>query len=184
MDCKAHLVGKVITRGELAARWAYSEMKSSRRAEWYANPPQDLVDKAEQNIAFEDLQKSDRDHLRNLIQSSSERNQLLLRLKSSHFKCVEWSKVRLLDTRVAVGGELMKDFASARRSIDPKDPRSVATEIGIFPECSDPIIATPMYRFYSYPPFFNMLLDGILRSLLFLRYGSDTDLIKVWTDVS
>jgi hypothetical protein len=171
------LIGREITRRELQARWAYSELASSRfAAKWYGGAPQPLSGKAQKKIPFEQLSSEELECLAAL--NASVRGPLWARITVGSFVCTEWTREQLLQIVSVVENPwppLADYIATTPPHGDMSDPRNIASSTPPSQPFSqqEPIIVVPCYGKET-------LFDGTLRSILFLR-SSDADArILVW----
>jgi hypothetical protein len=174
---KKALIGRQITRRELQARWAYSELVSSRfAAKWYGDAPQPLSDKAEKKIPFEQLSSEERECLAAL--NASVREPLWALTPIDSFVCTEWTSEQLLQTVCVVEQPwpLLADYiATTPPPGDLSDPRNIAASNPPTQPLSEqePIIVVPCNGKQT-------LFDGTLRSILFLRSSDASARIMVW----
>src|SRR2546430_1182855 len=121
------LIGRKITRRELQARWAYSELASSRfAAKWYGDAPQPLSDKAKKKIPFEQLASEERECL--AVLNASVREPLWARTMIENFVCTEWTREQLLQTVCVVQWPwpLLREYiATPPPHDDASDPRNI-----------------------------------------------------------
>jgi hypothetical protein len=141
------MICKRITRRELQARWAYSELASSRFAtKWYGDAPQPLSDKAQKKMPFEQLSSEERECLADL--NARVRGPLWTLTPIDSFVCAEWTKEQLLQTVCVVENPwppLAAYIAATPQPGDLSDPRNIAVSTPPSQPFSqqEPIIVVP-----------------------------------------
>jgi len=178
-------VGDKIGLRELQARWAYSELVSPRQILNYCTFAgfEPLFEKARQNIPFEDLDNEETDYL--FVMNDGVRAPLAAMLKPFPvFACESWRRDKIAQALTIAfdrGNQLTFEtyannplFAPGQRP-DPGDFRLAALLMPAneksFAE-PVPLVPTGNSQF--------MLLDGYLRSLLFLRSTDPDRRLLVW----
>jgi hypothetical protein len=162
-----------ISATELAARWSYAELDSSRFADTYKLPPGDpLRVKSKAGEAFEVLSADEKEKLRGLLQTHTDRGPFFYKLLMSFptFKREEWTTSQLRNAYLTpgLGWARLADFA------DGKSDPAVGKEL------RDALAVTPVDHFIPkgtviiVPCRFNnrdfwLLLDGSFTTLQFLR---------------
>lgn len=180
----AALLGHSIGVDEMMARWAYSEIRSSRFATNFVASCSDITKKVLAGYRFDALSNDDRRRL--VAALAAYRSRLLRGLRKSGtvtFVLENWDKTQLSDIRVlpALGAVSLAQFASApiagsgKERPDVKDPRLVAAQYGP----NEPFVQREGIFVMSYIGS-SWLLDGTLRSLLFLSRAMPADRIPAW----
>ncbi|RUV25875.1 MULTISPECIES: hypothetical protein [unclassified Mesorhizobium] len=184
--------GLVIHREELKARWAYNDLMSSRSGqkrirEFKLGESDPLVLAAGQRKPFHSLGEADRNRLQEMTSKSV--SGLVAALDGySSFTCESWSKAQIVRTYVVPALDPLRQgrsvpyltmlaaplFKTSSGQPERTEPRVAADGIalGDEPFPLDPLIVVP-----NGPATF-VLLDGTMRSILFVRSG-ETEML-VW----
>lgn len=187
---RQNMKGRVATPVEVKARWAYSELTSHRFGRNYVGRgPQRLHDMAASGQPFSNLQIEDWPEL--VVMLVAGRNpQFVGQVDSSpSYVCEGWDQNRLLSARALSlfnpGGNRLpisyRDFYAGQPLVaadgqpDASDPRAAIASIVIPQEYSqdEPVIVIDDGDHY-------LLLEGYLRSLLFMRSLDRTAELLVW----
>jgi hypothetical protein len=184
-------VGDQISFHELQARWAYSEITSSRVGYKYRREyPQcaGLFQRADAGVPFEQLSQAEVDQL--VVMNEWYRPGLIAPLRTfSRFICQSWTKDELarsftvpaLDPQRRGRSVPFVSFATGPRFIGPQgnpertDPRVAADAVQLtWPTMQvEPVPVMPSGGGY-------ILLDGYLRSILIFRSENPDDRLLVW----
>lgn len=171
---------------EVKARWAYSELTSSRAASAYRHHELDGLDRmAATGVAFEQLSPGQRQKLVGLLHLV--RTQLPDTADMHHTYVLDaWSKGRLcqafaishFNTPSRIGHLPFLDFLNRARDTGPdgapddSDPRVVADQVRSS--------TAPEWGAIAVSEFPNLLIDGYLRAILFMRDAPDAATLPVW----
>jgi len=181
------MIGTIISRQELLARWAFAETRSSRfggRMRHAINRA--LYQRLAQARNFGDVAQSDWQGLINALTSTRRGPFAILGIGhwADKFVCGRWTATELLNcmTLPVLGSTSFFRFLAlpplrtSERSIHPYDPRHAASEIPFDQHFTvvEPVIAVPSGNRY-------MLIDGNLRSILWLRNPASP--LPVWVPV-
>lgn len=171
---------------EIKARWAYSELTSSRIAWLYRKHDLDGLDEmAADGVDFEQLNSGHRQRLVGLLHAV--RPDLPTSVDTHHGYVLDtWSKGRLCQAFAIAhfNTPLRKtylpffDFLNRARDTGP----------GGTPEAGDPRVAADAIAGSTVPEwgaiavfdFPNLLIDGYLRAVLFMRDAPDSATLPVW----
>jgi hypothetical protein len=179
---RGHCVGDRIELGELQARWAYSELTSSRFAGWYEGFPGHaaLLEKAKAGIDFTRLSAGEVAQL--VAMNEGGRGRLVNLLKAhTRYRCDAWTKAQLGQVMTLrmfdppAPSVTFSAYAATPASPNHGDARRVAEAMGPG-QCiaaKDPVPVVPRDNGYC-------LVDGYLRSLLFMRSSAPSGHILVW----
>ena len=174
-------LGQRIGPVELKARWAWSELESSRFAVSYRKPGKDpLFDKRISGASFEELDAANQADLVDRITHNPNRSCLVSALDQfPNFKCEEWTRADIMLVRVVpiLGGLTLEELVKLPLQNDLNHPIDAASKIPIDQEFhqDEPVIVLPVQ---SNGTACQLLLEGTLRAVLFLRSGQDK--ICVW----
>jgi hypothetical protein len=171
---------------EVKARWAYSELSSSRAGAVYRRYELDGLDRmAAQSVGFDQLGRAQRMRLANVLDAV--RTQLAEMADMHHSYVLDaWSKGRLaqafavshFNTPSRIGHLPFLDFLNRAPEAGPDgapdggDPRVVADRV------TDS--AMPEWGAIAVSDFPNLLIDGYLRAVLFMRHAPDSATLPVW----
>jgi hypothetical protein len=183
------MIGERITTRIVKARWAWSEMTSPRFGKKYPALGPDAVrlqDLAKTGSAFASLPHSDVDTLVKLIETRQSGFMPALD-NVSEFVCVPWTKQDLLESITIPAMSLNKDSHILYSDFINNPPHMVNSA----PEWSDPrhsVKDWPHNKPYAaMEPAIGinyngqkMLVDGYGRSVIFMKYGKNTDHLLVW----
>jgi len=174
---------------ELRARWAYAEFKSSRFGQFYRNNDStELGELADRQVDFDQLPA--RLRLRLVELHALNRREFGDIVDAHHTYVLDiWSKGRLCQasTMVHFGGGSQRtyipylDFLHGERLVSPdgapdaNDPRTEADSVP-----QDPTRGIPEWGCIAVNDFPNVLIDGYLRSVLFMRDAPRDALLPVW----
>jgi hypothetical protein len=173
--------GARITREELKARWAFSEFRAER---WVAEYARLSPEKIRPSIEFPELRSDELSHLAWMVENFRPTYSRELNV-ASVFECQKWSKEQLgrtYTTSIMAPSRNANipflSFLACPRFTEGVDPRVQADKIpyDASVEQKEPIIVLPYGTI-------NILIDGYLRGILFMR-GPDPDArILVWVPV-
>ena len=183
------MIGRKASREEIKARWAFSELRTERGKDLYANlHPQRIRD----GIPFERLSAGERQHL--VWMTERGRANLVLGLAADYYECDLWTKERLGRAYTLSGLApdrkrsipFLSFVASPRFRAGPNseffakmDPRVQADMIpfdNTYRQEEPIIVARQNAR--------EFLIDGYLRGILFLRDPDPDARIMVWVPAS
>lgn len=182
--------GQKASNLEIMARWAYSELFSSRLGADFQRLFGDFSVVATGGPPFETLERGHHELLAGTLRIS--RGVLLVEVERHHgFVLQLWSKGRLcqcnalqfFNTPARARPMPFYDFLNWARNTgpdgkpDPNDPRTVADTI---PLGSFKITEAPI----AVGEFPNMLIDGYLRSVVFMRDAPADAMLPVWVGLS
>lgn len=180
------MLGTTATAEEVKARWAYSEISSSRFGKYYiGHTPAHLEALAKTSAPFSQVSSQDWPTLVSLIETYG-RNKLFVDNIDIHgsprFVCTAWGIQELLNSwTVPAFGQLpypvflsRPPARNATGGVDDADPRYCAQSIPFDPNFkqTEPAIIIK--------PGVNMLLEGYLRSILWLRLNDPNTPFLVW----
>jgi hypothetical protein len=180
--------GQVATVRELKARWAYSEQTSSRASSVYRQHRLDGLDEmAARGVDFDLLQPGQKRRLAELLHLARiglpdivDRHQgYMLQLWSEGRLC-QASTISHFNTPAQKYFMPYFDFLHWARDIgpngteDPADPRIVADSVPVGAPSTSPWGAIAVAEFP------NVIVDGYLRSILFMRDAPRTATLPVW----
>lgn len=176
--------GTIASTTELKARWAYSELTSTRFGRYYRQYPLEGLDKmAEAGVGFEDIESGHRALLARVIDEV--RHSAILDYHVA-YQLQNWSKGRLCQATVAahfnndIAALPYYDFylreprTDENGATDQHDPRAQARSIqaGKPEPC-----AWGAITIYEFP---GLIVDGYLRSVLFMRDADPHATLPVW----
>jgi hypothetical protein len=162
---------------EVAARWCYAELCSTRFRESYLEQhlvPIALADKAMLDISFSDLDSDERECLRVALSKHNDRGPIFYRMliEFPHYIREEWTYKELCQI-IMVPYYNCHQFEQFAANPPPRLKDVLATiPKGPFRQ-KEPVIVIP-YKGQK------MLLEGTLRSLWFARDRSESDTLAVW----
>lgn len=179
---------ETISAKELAARWCYAELSSSRFACSYSLPASDpLRDKAKSSTRFSSLSDEEVERLRCSLESHPDRGPSFypLLMGFDFYRREAWEYSQLSDVSLApgLGWSRFLDFEGAGLIGEPriKVHETLATiPVGEFIQAEPVIIVPCRYKGQR----FHLLLEGTLRSLLFARDRTDATRLQVWMPVA
>ena len=173
--------GMKITRDELKARWAFNELRAERWRETYATFPLETI---RQDAAFVDLTAEEIAQLAWIAEEC--RKYLVPELnKADFYECQAWTKDQF--GRIYTIVEMAPDrksnipflsFIACPRFNEPSDPRVQADRIPL----ETPFVQTEPVIVLPYGSI-NILIDGYLRGVLFMRCPDPDAKILVWFPV-
>ena len=161
------MLGTRITREQLKARWAFSELSAERWRTTYAAYP---LEKIRQDVAFADLTPEEITHPAWIAEKSREHFVPELN-RADVYECQAWTKDQ--HGRTYTIAELAPDrnsnipflsFIACPRFSETSDPRVQADRIPF----ETPFVQTEPVIVLPYDTI-NILIDGSLRSVLFMR---------------
>lgn len=181
--------GTLIDTTDLLARWAYSELTSSRFRDRYNNSvSSELAEQAGSGVAFDALDAHARQELARAAEATREAGLVEAVLGHSQFRYELWSKGRLAQTHAVASYfpdaddhnhpylEFYRSPAASQADGNPdaNDARHVLGGIARAPyvPATEAIIVAM--------PFPGVLVDGYLRSAVFMRDGSPLDILPAW----
>lgn len=168
------LKGKIISARELRARWAYSELNSSRFAEGYKRHlSPSILQSAKDRVPFDHVRQDEWPDLAlALAKQRGDLIRLMDRVAAGRFTLSHWSPTRLLNcvTLPIFGTVQFLRFLAMPPLVDAagqnlrSDPRYASTQI---PYRKEFVVAEPIIALNA--GVYSVLLDGYLRSILWLR---------------
>jgi len=170
--------GTRVSADEVKARWAYSEIWADR---WKAEYADYEPEKVRQGLAFENLSPDEKAHL--LFMLMNWRGYVAPEVdKFQIYECQSWTKDQLARTYTIM--QMAPDqnsnipflsFCICPRFNNKDDPRVQADAIPLETEFvqTEPVIVLPYDEM-------NLLIDGYLRSVLFMRSPNPEARILVW----
>lgn len=169
------MIGSIVTREELLARWAFAETRSSRFGPRMRRAMSHALQECLARVTtFGDVAQSDWQDLIRAVTATRKEPSALFDLGpgADRFVCGKWTATELLNcmTLPVLGSTsffrllALPPFRTKDRSIHPNDLRHAASEIPFDQHFTvvEPVIAIPSGE----RP---MLIDGYLRSILWLR---------------
>lgn len=176
--------GKIIAAEEVKARWGYAEVNSERFGQTYkANLPPDVFRAAKDGVAFDQLAAADHPALVAALKNArpAEFVDNIDQWGAPRYECVEWLPNDLLNSITIPVFDCIPYFAflarppkmDAQGNPDNGDPRHASHRIPFNQnfEPMEPLIAISINGHH-------MLLEGYLRSILWLR--QPTNPLLVW----
>lgn len=161
----------------IAARWCYSELKSTRFREQYIRKgivTSDIVKKARNDTPFEDLSESDVVILECALSKDEDRGPCFYPalMNYKNYTLNQWT-IDELNQTIMVPFYGLREFHEFARN-PPQHLRQILDQINSYDFNSvEPIISIPRDGK-------NMILEGTLRSLIFNKFRNDIKLIDVW----
>lgn len=190
---KDTIIGRTITAHELKARWAYSELRSPRFGENYTGlGPLRLYQMSAKGVPFSELGKADHDPLVEMLNHGRSPSMVAaIGNRADTYRCEAWTKGQLSHTWVlpiynpAANGICIRyyDFylgspiIGPSGEIDETDARVAAQAIPLnysVDTAHEPGIVVRVGASSL------MLLDGYLRSILFMRSSDSGHRFRVW----
>lgn len=181
------LPGTLIDKTELLARWAYCELRSSRFGKKFNGVVAPaIIEQARAGIAFDRLDDSVRRDLAEAVSATREDSLVNAVRGHSRFRYELWSKGRLAQTHAAAShfpGAYDRNHPylayAGTRGVVPAgsagdDARSVLGTIAAAP------YAPPSEAIIIAMAFPGVLVDGYLRSLLFMRDSGPLAVLPAW----
>ena len=170
--------GARITREELKVRWAFSEFRAER---WRAGYAALSAGKIREGVAFPELTPDEVSHLSWMIEKC--RANLVPELnKADTYECQAWTKEQLgrIYTIVPMSPSREENipilsFIACARFTEQSDPRVQADKIPF----DTPFVQTEPVIVLPYGAI-QLLIDGYLRSVLFMRSRDPDARIMVW----
>jgi hypothetical protein len=169
--------GTKITREELKARWAFAEFRAERGKVNYAHL---CPGKIPDDVQFSELTPDEVSHLVWMVEQH--RMPLMSALVADTYECKLWTKEQLCRTYTIIRmapsrAENIRflSFIACRRFNEESDPRVQADKIPFdtpFVQV-EPVIVLPQGAV-------QMLIEGYLRSVLFVRSRDPDARIMVW----
>jgi hypothetical protein len=185
-------VGDRVSASEIRARWAYSEMRSSRFRARFAPVYADLVVKANSRVAFSELRQADRDRL--LLALNAARNPEFVGYvdaTAATYECRSWTENELFNAwALPEFNPTNRDYCiSFRAFLSAAEPPVLATL-----DDSDPRVEwqkqrslcdTGEYRqdepiIIIGKPGTQIILDGYFRTLTFVNSRKRCKRLLVW----
>jgi hypothetical protein len=174
--------GEVISAHELKARWAFCEVWTDR---WHGKYVAFHPEKIREDISFLDLTDEEKDHLVWMV--SQYRAGLIPDIdKFTRYVCQQWTKDELARALTIIRMAPNRNpnipflsFCICPRFDDPYDPRVQADQVSFdtpFHQ-SEPVIVLPYGAGGGAP---HLLIEGYLRSVLFMRSPNPDAKILVW----
>lgn len=182
--------GKIIAAHELQARWAYAELDSERFGANFSGPELDrLRGEKARGKTFDQIDRADHAALVRLLYSSRDAGLIGAVSAASNYRAEEWTKVQF--TRIFVvphygNGRFVPYaefyFGAPRTgpdgSLDEDDARVQALRIPAAPDPQD-VERLILVRRQG----LLVLVEGYLRSVVFMRSPDPNLLIPVWAPV-
>lgn len=177
MSTAAHsLLGQVIDREELEARWAYAELRSTRFAASFKTDGTDQIfDKAQSGEPFSNLSQDERADLAGRLRNHHDRSGLAAGLQPfASYKAVEKTRADLLSV-ICVPGLGWRSLTEVVADPDSGPAKTVAqlpsdTEF----DQDEPIIIIP---YDKNGKTIQLLLEGTFRSAFFLSRNKPNTIV-------
>jgi hypothetical protein len=175
--------GTIVTAHELKARWGFCEAWTDRWRDKYAAFG---IEKIRDDVSYLDLTDEEKNHLVWMV--SQYREGLIPEIdKFARYVCQAWTKDQLARTLTIVrmapdrkSNIPFLSFCICPRFDDPHDPRVQADQIPFDHRPyyqSEPVIVLPYGANGGEP---RLLIEGYLRSVLFMRNPNPDAKILVW----
>jgi hypothetical protein len=172
----------VIKAEELAARWAWSELSSSRFRDTYKATPE-LRAKADKDVAFASLSDEERSALHRLLKTHDDRGPLLYKwlMAYSSYSLQQRPYAAIRNVALVRGLHWMRfeDFATLPGTAEPgAAARAALAKVAVGQKVGKehPIIVP--CRFGAFAS--ELMLDGTFRSLVFARDHQAGATMPVW----
>jgi hypothetical protein len=182
------MIGTVIGRYELAARWSYAEV-SGRFADEYRKRHPDsasiaLRTKIANGAAFTDLSHTDHDMLVEWFETGVRSDFANAMRWYVSFKCESWSKEKLMRLNVVPRLDPQKkgrivpllSFLTSPRPLEDSDPRVTADKVPL----NEPYLQKEPLVIGHWNDGLEVLWDGYFRAALFARSEDPDAEILVW----
>lgn len=183
------MIGTIVTADEVKARWAYSEMVSTRWAKHFVGKHQVLVQKAQSSVPFDALTQSERDELvQALLVSRHPTFVANIDQSAPKYQFQQWTKGQLCQTwalpafnaPAKAEAQPYYDFFIRWPDTGPSgepedsDPRVVFARSAIlFDPNHEPVI------FVGQPSRY-VLIEGTLRSVIFMHSPGNAFRLNAW----